>query len=221
MKTKTKLISAITVLCLASQCIAQDTCDNRQQGGLYAGIGLGESFHSILEKDVRTKSREKIRKNSHAVGLFIGYDHIIADTPLFVGAEAGAINHNMSKTIDASTYAPQIYYKVKATTNNSANAAIRLGVVIDSALIYGKIGVSMTNYKVSFPGPVMGEHISKYKKYGKLFGAGIECKLNKNFSLGIEHVYVKYSSLTNPHPKVPLKFCPSANMTSGRLIYRF
>jgi opacity protein-like surface antigen len=209
MSKRTKLIIATAILCIASKSSAFDT--------VRVGTGLGAAFHEVKSRSTTSQAKEKIRKNSEYVSLFVGYDHLIDQTPLFLGMEAECAHHYAEKTKIGVLSSDD---SLKLATNNSVNGSVRMGVSVQNVLIYGKAGVSSSNWKATFVSRTEDVQ-KKYQKYGRLIGGGVECKFNENFSFGLEHVYVGYNSLEKIHPELNLKLTPTVHTTKLRLIYSF
>lgn len=216
MKTKA-ILSAILMCAGYSQGIASE--------GLYAGVGIGGSFLYGKLKNVSPIESKKVRKSGNLASAFIGYNHIITDTPLFTGFEFGASNHAIKKTAIGTYPADHRPYTFSVSTNNSLHGLLKLGFTVSNVSFYCKAGITQTNFKTVFS--ALGEDKSdNFRKYGASTGFGVEAKMNKNFSLGFEHVYTKYGSLRNVAPAVGaqnmrMRLTPEINLTSLRLIYNF
>ena len=192
------------------------------------GVSIGNAYHKAQLKnvisdtnlpgmDIKGKKHDLI-KNSPAVGAFFGYDHIFEETTIFIGAEMALVNHNFEKSV-RSVFKGRTYL-LTLKTNNSTTGALRLGILVKDVLIYGKTGLSSTNWNVLVKSPY-GNNQKKFQKTGYVFGFGCEFKLNNTFSLGLEHEFTKHSRLTSIHPVVDIKITPIVQTTNLRLIYNF
>lgn len=204
-----KLSSYLLSFAVISNSIALDT--------LRVGMSLGPTFHETKPKNFNGYELNSFVRKSPFVGVFAGYDHLVQETPLFVGLEAEAANHSAERTNEVYNATNTSF---KLATNNSFLGAVRVGVSLGEALIYGKVGLSLTNWKTTISSP--GEYIQKdYKKYGNAFGGGMECSVNKNCSLGIEHIFTSVNSIKRIHPDNALTLSPTIMATKLRLVYNF
>lgn len=193
--------------------------------GLYVGVGTGASFMYGKVKNSEHVEVKKLRKHGDVVSAFVGYNHLIKDTPMFVGIEAGLQNHAMKKKIEGSVPGRAGKYDLSVSTNNSIAGHLKIGFVVSNVSFYCKAGVAQTNFKTAYQA-IAKEKYTTDKKIGASTGIGVEAKINSNFSIGLEHTYVKYGSLKNispdlGFPNVQTKFSPELNTTSLRLIYNF
>lgn len=206
------IFSATVTLFMFSNSLAADS--------IRVGISLGSASHETRLKMDDTGIESKFKKQSPSVGAFIGYDHLVSETPLFIGLEAGINNQNSEKTQYAYA-SPSAYNSsgsLKLKTNNSAIGALRIGVVAKDVLIYAKTGLSSTNWQVSIKGP-SGDRQTNYQKLGHVFGFGLECNMNPNFSFGLEYQYTRHNVLRNTYPELSTKISPVTQTTALRLIY--
>jgi len=205
------ILSSILALTALSSSLASDC--------LRVGISIGSAYHKTKLKVISIGQEIKFDRHDPLVGAFIGYDHLINETPLFIGLEAGVNNHNSEKTL----YACEGYKNtcsLKLKTNNSMIGALRLGVSTKDVLVYAKTGLSSTNWQTLIQSS-LGDKQTNYQKAGYVFGFGLECKMNRNFSFGLEHQFTMHNSLHNMHPKMDLKISPTTHTTGLRLIYSF
>ncbi len=167
-----------------------------------------------------TSIENKFKKQDPSVGAFIGYDHLVSETPIFIGLEAGVNNQNSEKTQYAyeSSCAYNSSGSLKLKTNNSAIGSLRIGVVAKDILIYAKTGLSSTNWQVLIKGP-SGDRQTNYQKLGHVFGFGLECSMNPNFSFGLEYQFTRHNVLRNMYPELNTKISPTTQTTALRLIY--
>lgn len=216
-RTTRGILSAVLISAVHAQCIASE--------GLYAGVGIGGSFLYGKLKNVSPIESKKVRKSGNLANAFIGYNHIIADTPLFTGFEFGASNHAIKKMVTGTYPADNRPYTFSVSTNNSLHGLLKLGFTVSNVSFYCKAGITQTNFKTVFS--ALGkDKADSSKKYGASTGFGVEAKMNKNFSLGFEHLYTKYGSLRSVAPDVGaqnmrMRLTPEIHLTSLRLIYNF
>lgn len=211
------ILSVVLVATISSKVIATD--------GLYAGVGLGNAFMYGKLKNASLLEDRKMRKNGHVANAFVGYSHTLQGTPMFVGLELAAINHAMKKRISGTYPADYRPYSFALSTNNSLHAHLRIGVTVSNLSFYAKGGVAQTNFKTSYSVSNQ-ERSHNFIKYGASTGFGVESRINKNFSLGVEHVYTSYGSLSNVAPNLGVqdfrhKVTEEIHLTSLRLIYNF
>jgi opacity protein-like surface antigen len=190
--------------------------------GFYFGAGVGKSFMYGEVKNSMPMEHAKLRKRGYLGSAFVGYNHLIKDTPMIIGLEVSFQNHAMKKKINGT--APY-RYTLSVSTNNSIMGHIKLGFNVNNISFYCKGGIAQTNFKSLYIA-MEKEKQTKPKKIGSSVGIGVEAKLNDNFSMGIEHLYNQYSYLSGiapdfgiPNSKV--RFKPETHTTSLRLVYNF
>jgi opacity protein-like surface antigen len=219
-KGTTRAILSVVLLSTAhTQCMGSE--------GIYFGIGAGASFLYGKVKDASPIEPKKLRKHGDVASVFAGYNHTIKDTPMFTGIEAGFQNHAMKKRIDGIVPGRANPYMFSVSTNNSIVGHIKLGFTVTNISFYCKGGVAQTNFKTNYL--ALGrEKETGFKKLGASTGIGVEAKFNKNFSMGVEHIYTKYGSLRGiahdmltAMPDMRIRFAPEIHVTSLRLIYNF
>lgn len=206
------------------------SCIHSAYGNLYTGINIGKSSAKLeFKRDIpgdRNDSAD-LGNNGMGGGLFIGYNHMITETPIIVGIEIGAQNHNLEVFKEETNNLVNQVTKVK--TNNSFTGTIKLGIAVKDILFYGKAGMTLTNWTSTFKLTFVNRAADnwntdvskKFNKYGIIFGGGIDFKLNSNWAIGIDHTITNYPTLKLPHPKWGFKVNPSIQTTSLRLMYIF
>lgn len=210
MKIKVILFSVLTLF-ESSSSLSSDC--------LRIGVGVGSSYHQTKLKVISTRQETKLDKRDPLVGAFIGYDHSINETPLFIGLETGINNHNSEKTQHACDPKKSMF-SARVKTNSSLIGALRIGVVAKDVLLYAKTGMSSTNFQTLIKSSA-GDKQTNYQKVGYVFGLGLECKMNRNFSFAIEYQTTTHNRLRNMHPAIDLKISPVTHITDLRLIYSF
>ncbi len=197
--------------------------------GLYAGINMGQSF---AQAGMERKSLSTIKNVSSSgdkgvsVGAFIGYNHLIQETPLFIGLEVGVENHNLKIDQEENTSPPvPINHKTVAKTNNSFTGIGKFGIIVKDLMIYAKAGVVKTNwmlsYSASYNNALGIDNTVKPNKYGSIFGFGIDYKLNKSWLIGVDHSIKSYPDVKLIGSIGNVSINPTINTTSFRLIYSF
>jgi len=208
MKFKSFIIAALTLSNISSV-YGSDS--------LRLGLSFGVSNHRISSKNSKTDEKSLFTKSVPASGVLMGYDHLIKDTPLFLGMEISGTNHNMEDTQEGSYYLP---YTMMVKTNNTISGSLRFGVMANDTLLYGKLGGASTNFQVVVNAKRDENRVS-YQKMGYISGFGMENKLNANFSLGFEHEYTFHRHIQNMKPGLCVRLKPIVQKTSFRLIYNF
>lgn len=214
--TAKTILRAIFSLTVCSATLASE--------GLYVGLGVGSSFLNGEQKSISPIKSKKVRKKGELATAFIGYNHAITDTPMFVGVELGASCHPIRKTIYGTYPTYMKDYVFSLSTNNSLHGHLRLGFTASNLSFYCKAGIAQTNFKATMSA-FQKDKATSFTKYGASTGIGVEAKMNKNFSLGIDYTYAKYGSLRNIEPdpvkNLNMRYIPEIHSTSLRLIYNF
>lgn len=195
--------------------------------GLYVGISTGVT-HAQADVSKITGSKLKYSsesgKSGTSIGAFLGYNHLINGTPLFIGLE-GDINSNNLKMSLIQDYGVFLASTMTATTNYSASGVFKIGVVIKDLMIYAKGGVFKTQWRVSLEGRHHNNEtyseLFKTNSYGSVCGFGADYQLNDKWSLGIGHTIHTCTSLEFNPKNTSIKIDPTINTTSLRLTYTF
>jgi opacity protein-like surface antigen len=196
--------------------------------GLYVGINMGQS---IVQAGMERKSSSTIRNTSSSgdksvtVGTFIGYNHLIQETPLFIGLELGVENHNLKIDQEENVSHLPINHKTVVKTNNSFTAIGKFGFIVKDLMIYAKAGVVKTNWSLSYSARynnALGiENTVKTNKYGSIFGFGVDYKLNPNWLIGVDYSVKSYPDVVLKGAIANVTIKPTINTTSFRLMYSF
>jgi len=215
-----RILKVILAFCVYSPLIATDQ--------LYIGLNTGKTnTHIDLERNFISllTDSSNMGQNTIHTGTFIGYNHLITETPLFVGLEFSIANHSLHSLKGENTFPAFVNYETHIKTNNSYGGVIRLGIVIKDILIYGKGGIMMTNWTTSFVDKsdrTINNMVSqKYNKMGTTLGFGMDYNLTPQWAIGIDHTIISYSPLFLTHKIGTFKFSPLLSMTNLRLIYKF
>lgn len=208
---KYKLIVALVTLYTISSAVSFET--------IRLGFNIGNSHLEAKLKALENLNVQKLKKDSYYAGVFMGYDHLIPETPLFVGIEGELSNHIMEVNA-RKDYDTDLIASLKLVSNNSKIASLRLGLSINQSLIYGKVGIAQTNFNIRVTTP-KGILYRKKEKLGMVMGAGLEVFLNKNYSVGIEHTFNDYNAIERIHPKTMARLIPTIHVTKLRLVYSF
>ncbi len=222
-KSNKIIIKALLILCSITPSYSMGD-------SLYTGINIGKSsINADLKRDIPGSRNDhaEMGNNEIGAGIFIGYNHLIKDTPVIAGIELGVQNHNLEVLKrDNSPFFNQI---AKIRTNNSFTGVLKIGISIKDIMIYGKAGLALTNWTLSFTSDLVNRpqgnwntNISKKSnKYGAILGCGIDFRLNPNWAIGIDHTVTQYPSLKLHHPMWALETKPLIQTTSLRLMYIF
>lgn len=208
MTIKRKLITSLVSLSLTSGGLAFDTP--------HVGISIGPNFQETKLKSPSAFNYGPFVAKSLYMSIFAGYDHLIQDTPLFIGLEGEIASHSSPKKkevmIDTGA-------TLKFSTNNSFSGAMRIGAHVGEATFYGKVGLQYTNWKISN----LSRHVvhKSSNSYGNLIGGGMECAINNNTSLGIEHTYSQGGTIKVAHRRNSMQLKPTFQLTKLRLAYKF
>lgn len=218
--TLTRIVKLILVFCGCAPLLATDQ--------LYIGLNTGRtSAHIELDRNFINLLADSSHMGQDAIhaGAFIGYNHLITETPVFVGLEFSIANHSLQSLKGENTFPFFVNYATQIKTNNSYGGVVRVGIVIKDILIYGKGGIVMTNWTTSFldkSDETISNTVSKrHNKIGATFGFGMDYNLTSNWAIGIDHTMISYPSLFLKHKVGTFKFSPLLYMTNLRLIYKF
>ena len=217
-----KIVKALTLT--VATCTAVSGAE-----GLYAGLNIGQAS---IQADMQRKSLSTIKNVSSSgdtgvnVGAYVGYNHLIQETPLFIGLEVGIENHNLKIDQEENTSPPvPINHKTAVKTNNSLTGVGKFGFVVKDLMLYVKAGVVKTNWGVSYSASynnALGiDDKVKPNKYGSIFGLGVDYKLNKNWLIGVDYSVKTYPEVVLFGSIGKVRIDPIINTTNFRLIYSF
>lgn len=198
---------------------------------LYTGVSIGKltavlDLERNYEKGALQTDASNRANNAANFGAFFGYDHLIDETPLFVGIEAGGNVYDVKINRTQSLF-KQSAYNINSKSDYNVFVALKLGIVIKDLSLYAKVGPSFTNWSCDFicnNNGTVQNILKKSTRMGTEYGAGIDYRLNKNWSLGIDHTFKTSPSLSATFSSgipVTFKFTPAIHTTNLRLIYRF
>jgi len=212
---KTILLTSIIIATLSGSL----SSDNYRMG-----FSMGISHHDIEVENKATQQETIFVKSSPSHAVFVGLDHIIDQTPFFLGLELAGNNHNSEQEQIVRGDDTSKDFTLRLKTNNSLSGSLRIGVVSDETFLYAKTGLAWTNWQTN--SCLCGEPADKsqktnFTKVGVIGGFGVESKLNSNFSLGLEHELVFSSAFEFAHNGELSKVNPMAQKTSIRLTYSF
>jgi opacity protein-like surface antigen len=218
---KSKFMVAVSALLAATQPL-------HSTDKPYIGISLGQTSSIFKLKRFMASERKdssNIGKHGYSAGLFAGYNHLLKESPLFVGLEIGARTHNMQVIKQDSLYRSVISHTAKVRSKNSLSGVFKLGFVVKDLLVYGKAGLAQTNFQVSFEDatnhPVPVRTLQNFKKNGTVFGFGVDYILNPNWAIGADYAVANYQKLKITHAAGKLHLSPSLQTTTFRLSYMF
>lgn len=196
--------------------------------GLYAGISLGlVSLNVDLDRNLQYSghNNSKLSTECQSGGLMLGYNYLIEPTSLMIGLELNLQNNIMQASKEEKTLTPSVNHITTVRTNNSMGGFLRIGVVINEMIIYGKMGISKANWKLRFQDKSdidkPTETIRSVNSYGYSCGFGVDYRLNEKWSMGIDHIVSKHNPIKLSHQVGEFKMTPTINTTSLRLIYIF
>lgn len=213
-----KLVLALMVACTPTALASQ---------GLYAGISLGNvhaqaNINRTAINGLNYSSNSG--KNSEGVGAFIGFNHPIKSTPLFIGLEANVAS-NESNVLLSQVHGLNFQEKMTAQTKYSLSGVFKLGVSINDLMLYAKAGMFKSQWRLSHEGynPYAAQYLSiiKTNSYGSVYGFGADHKLNNNWGIGIDHTVNTSKSITYKVADQSAQIDPVISTTSLRLTYTF
>lgn len=216
----------IKTLMLLSSVVASIVSTSSTEG-LYTGLSFGQTFSSIdLKRTLgQFSDLSEMSNNTPNAGTFIGYNHLVEGTPVLVGLEFAAQNHTMTHEKKDNVSTPYVNYLTKASTNNSMIGFVRMGVVINDMLFYGKIGVVKTNWTLSFKDKSESASLSsssrKLNSYGMGYGFGIDFSLNKHWAVGVDYKVSDHTEMKLSHDIGECVMTPTLHTSTLRLIYSF
>lgn len=195
---------------------------------LFVGVNAGiiSSNTETQEMKNRIKDTDGIQKHNFYGGIFTGYNHLIEGTPVFVGTEISMQMYDMDSSKERTLILPYTNYSVSVKSNKSAAAVIKLGLVINDAIIYGKAGLSYAYFmtRVVDRGTTAARESVAEKKshrYAPVLGLGLDFRLNNNWIIGVDYTVASYSSFSVPSASGNLNFSSTVQMKSLRLVYSF
>lgn len=193
----------------------------------YAGLGIGQTSSNFnLERDMEVggADRSSLGADTPSYSIFAGYNYGIKETPILIGAELSATNHNLEARKGEYTLRVIKHYTTTIQSNNSLGACLKMGITIKDLLIYAKAGISHTNFKMNFVNsnsrgedPIMTH--SKFTKTGTVLGGGIDYKINEKWMIGMEHATTNYSKLKLYTQEGNFKASPLFHTTLFKLTY--
>jgi len=195
--------------------------------GLYIGIRTGTSSgHIKIDKTERNflKYSADTGKSGTTFGAFLGYNHILQGSPLFIGLEGG-FNLTDLKMSLCQDHGILFDEKINATTKYSMHGVIKFGVVINDLMVYAKGGFFRSQWRLSFegrrPNAKTFSKLIKTNSYGSVYGFGADYKVNKNWGIGLDHTVNTSQTLDCQLPNGSATISPVINTTSLRLSYHF
>lgn len=197
---------ALAVL-LSTGMIATLGASDGDFGGFFLGANFGGGFGSTNESFLRSQNgvAQVTRDSDVAVkgvrgGIHFGYDHMI--TPLFLlGLELyGDFSSHTGKISQNATPGP-VNFSTRLQRREALGAAIRAGfVVTNTTALYVKAGAETAKWRHNFVTDdvasynIRSSHTSDKRLTGLVLGLGAETKFAKNWRVGVEWNYTKYSS---------------------------
>lgn len=175
-------------------------------GGFYVGANFGGGFGS---SNVTLRTTGAVlpftREADLAVkgvqgGLHMGYDHMLSSYFLMglelhgdYSRQTGSIKHDNG---------PVNQFNVNLRKREAFGAALRVGLMMSqSSVIYLKVGAESAKWEKSFNSQdniaydLRSRDSTKKRQSGLVLGLGVETMLGKNWRLGLEWNYTKYSQM--------------------------
>lgn len=220
MKRKTKLGVALTLL-FTPHALSME--------GLYAGISMGTSN---AQADINRTTKFHFSSTSNAgmsgknIGAFLGYNHLIEQTPLFIGLETGINSHNLNISLNKD-HGVLFSERMIINTKYSMSGLFKFGVVVKDLMIYAKAGIFRSqwrfNLKGRHPNGRTFASLIKSNSYGSIHGFGADYKMNDKWSIGIDHSINTCQTLNLDFNELAgaAKIDPMISTTSMRLTYTF
>lgn len=122
----------------------------------------------------------------------VGFD--VQRGNIVVGAVGEFGKSNIKDSVSAFSTTPA-FYTMSRELNWEASVRARAGYAIDTTLFYGTAGVGYASIDNSFTTGNTANTFSSngnQKEWGLTAGGGIEQKIGKNFSIGLEYLFHRY-----------------------------
>jgi opacity protein-like surface antigen len=207
--------------------IALSSTTTLSSEGLYAGIGFGLSN---LQADKSKDSHDNISyfinsgSNGTVTGTFLGYNHLLTGSPLFIGLEGGAQIHNLKTHLNQS-HDGDALEKADAKIDHSFSGVFKFGIVINELMVYGKAGITKAMTRLNYFSDCHNiepfNEIKKTYAYGSIYGFGMDFKVNPNWKIGVDHAISTYNHIDVDLPNGTARVDPIVSTTSLRLTYVF
>lgn len=195
--------------------------------GLYIGISTGTSSAQVKVDQTKRnflKYSADTGKSGTTFGAFLGYNHLIQESPLFIGLEGGVNSTNLKMSL-SQDHGVIFDEKMSANTKYSLHGVFKFGIVINDLMVYAKGGVFRSQWRLSFegrhPNTKTFSKLIKTNSYGSVYGFGADYKINKNWGIGIDHTINTSQTLDCQLPNGSAIISPVINTTSLRLSYNF
>lgn len=189
----------------------------------YIGIGIGQTAsHYNVNRHMAFSRQQSSNLGKHGFhgGVFAGYNYLIKESPLLIGAEIGAQLHSLEALKE-----DKAHYSTKIKASNSFTALMKMGICVNELVIYGKCGFSQTNFEINYIDATDSDkplaHSRKLKKDGLVVGGGIEYNINPNWIIGVDYAVSTYPNLKLNYDVGQIKVQPSLQTTTFRLSYVF
>lgn len=169
--------------------------------GFYMVLGLeySNTKHDFKSIEVVAGAAANLPRNSYAAdsitgGIFAGYGKEMGSSRVYLGLEAAYLF--------ASEKSKNLFADLKK--KDSLELALRMGVAMNDALPYLKVGFASSKFDVDgkLPRVVAGAlvydlHEKSERLNGFLLGAGIDLKVSRNVMVGLAYTYTMYNDLKN------------------------
>lgn len=177
-------------------------------GGFFLGANFGGGFGSTNESFLNsdngivlvTRDADLALKGVRG-GIHFGYDHMV--TPLFLlGVELYGDFSSHTGKVSQDTHVPGLVnFSTRLQRREALGAAVRAGLVVaNTTALYLKVGAETAKWRHNFVTDdnggfnVRSSHTSDKRLTGLVLGLGAETKFAKNWRVGVEWNYTKYSS---------------------------
>lgn len=170
--------------------------------GLYGGMDVGAAWdkmswnwdvpgNAALGNGALDQYSSAWTGNSLVGGLHLGYQQKFG--MVLAGVELAYLSHNSNKTTVVGDALDN--RNLNAQVGNIYSIAMRLGIVQDRWLAYGRGGYALTDMKFESQRASDGvtESATSHRSNGYVLGGGLEYALNQNVSFGTEYNYMKFS----------------------------
>jgi opacity protein-like surface antigen len=195
---------------------------------LFIGVNAGYLSSKTETDELKSNIRdpEGIQKDNPYGGIFMGYNHSIEGTPVFVGLEVSGQMYDMNASKEKACQHPYMSYQASVRSKTSAAAVVKLGISVSNALIYGKAGLSYALFLATITdkghtAPTNPIFYRKYHRYAPVIGLGVDFSLNKNWAIGVDYTVASYASLKVLSSAGHFGLSSTIQMKSLRLTYSF
>lgn len=192
----------ISAACLLLSALPASAQSRDYWSGLYGGMDVGAAWdkmswdwnvpgNAALGNGALDQYSSAWSDRNLVGGLHLGYQQKFG--MVLAGVELAYLSHNASRT---SAVADALDTRnLIAHVGNIYSIAMRLGVVQDRWLAYGKGGYALTDMSFASQRASDGatESATSHRSSGYVLGGGLEYALSQSVSFGTEYNYLKFS----------------------------